>query len=220
MDTKERIIDLLSSTRRKGIDKLIAWLIKAGFFEAPASTMFHGSYEGGLAKHSLAVHDEMIALGDLKLDKKSGYGQMAIKVKPENIVIATLLHDICKIGAYQRTKKSDGWANNRAKEKGHAKLSIKRIKKFIKLDKIEELMIRFHMGIYGLNEFHEDEDNPNGEYLLRGDHSMDEQLGKEESSKRRYGKSLANVYYHNPIVKVMSICDELATLKEKAKTTE
>ena len=41
-------------------------------------------------------------------------------------------------------------------------------------------------------------------------------MTKEESQKARYGKSLANVWYHNPIVKLMSICDELATMEEKA----
>lgn len=192
-----------------------------GFFEAPASSRFHGSYAGGLADHSLKVYERLlIAYAPLKLDKKSGYGQMAIKIKPENLIIATLLHDLCKINAYVRTKADDGWTNNRDKEKGHAKLSISRIKKLIELDKLEEMMIRYHMGVYGLHEFQDKEGDPNGEYLLRGDHSKDEGLTKEESSKRRYGKSLANAWYHNPIVKLMYFCDEIATLEAKAEEGE
>ena len=197
---------------------MIAYLADEGFFEAPASSRFHGSYEGGLAVHCLRVYELMEAsVGSYKLDEKASYGQMPIKLKPENIIIATLLHDVCKIGAYVRTKKDDGWTNNRNKDKGHAKLSIFRIKKYIELEKIEEMMIRFHMGVYGLFEFQDREGDPNGEYPLRGDHSKDEGLNKEESSKKRYGKSLANACFHNPVVKMMSICDELATFEEKAK---
>ena len=141
---------------------------------------------------------------------------MPMKIKPENLVIAGLLHDLCKIGAYVRTKSDDGWTNNRNKEKGHARLSISRIKKFIELEKLEEMMIRYHMGIYGLFEFHDKEGDPNGEYHLRGDHSKDEGLTKEESQAARYGKSLANAWFHNPAVKVMSFCDNIATLREQA----
>ena len=217
--TEEHIVALLESTNREGMDQLIAYLKMEGFFTAPASLRFHGSYDGGLAKHSLDLYKKVVELiATLKIDKKATYGQMPIKVKHENIIIACLTHDICKIGAYQRTKKDDGWTNNRNKDKGHAKLSIERIKENIKLEKIEEMMIKFHMGLYGCVEFQDTEDNPNGEYHLRGDHSQDDKLSKEESSKRRYGKSLSNATFHNPICKIMSIADELVTFEEKAKT--
>lgn len=217
-NTEEHIIALLESTKREGMDQLIGYLKMEGFFTAPASSRFHGSYKGGLAKHSLDVYNRVNDYHYfLKLDKKATYGQMPIKLKPENIIIACLSHDTCKIGAYQRTKKGDGWTNNRNKEKGHAKLSISRIKENIKLEKIEEMMIRFHMGIYGLIEFQDTPDNINGEYNLRGDHSMDGSMTKEESQKMRYGKSMSNAYFHNPICKIMSIADELACMEEKAK---
>ena len=217
-NTEEYIVALLESTNREGMDQMIGYLKMEGFFTAPASTRFHGSYEGGLAKHSLDVYKKVVELiAVLKIDTKSGFGMMPIKVKHENIIIAGCLHDVCKIGAYQVTKKGDGWANNSKKDKGHAKLSITRIKENIKLEKIEEMMIRFHMGIYGLIEFQDNPENVNGEYNLRGDHSMDGSMTKEESSKMRYGKSMSNAYFHNPICKIMSIADELATLEEKAK---
>ena len=218
VETEEKIIELLQSTGREGIHKLIEYLRESGFFEAPASSRFHGCYEGGLAAHSLRVFELLEPLVDeYKLSKKTGYGQMPMKIKEENVIIACLLHDLNKIGAYVRTKADDGWTYSKDKEKGHAKLSIARIKKFIELEKIEEMMIKYHMGIYGLFEFQDKPGDPNGEYHLRGDHSKDDALTKEESSKRRYGKSLANVWYHNPIVKVMAICDELATFEEKSK---
>ena len=42
-------------------------------------------------------------------------------------------------------------------------------------------------------------------------------MTREESKAARYGKSMANAWYHNPIVKMMYFCDEIATLEEKAK---
>jgi hypothetical protein len=220
---KESIISLLLGTKREGMDKLIQYLIDEGFFTAPASTRFHGCHYGGLAEHSYGVYTLLNELSaNIKIDEKVGYGQMPIKITHNNLIIAGLLHDLCKIGAYQRTKKDDGWANNSKKDKGHAKLSITRIKKFIDLNKIEEMMIRFHMGMYGCIEFQDDPENINGEYHLRGDTTpeMKKAMSPEEKKldqKRRYGKSLSNAYYHNPICKIMSIADELETARAKAK---
>jgi 23S rRNA maturation-related 3'-5' exoribonuclease YhaM len=193
METKQTIIDLLLSVKREGIDNLIDYLCKSDFFEAPASAKYHGACVGGLAKHSLNVYSNL----------KDFQKRLTLDCPGEGIIIAALLHDVCKIGAYVRTKADDGWTNNRDKEKGHALLSIERIKKHIQLTEIEELMIKYHMGVYGLNEY----DEKSGEYPLRGDES--------KSKEERYGKSLANAWYHNPIVKIMYFCDELATLQEK-----
>lgn len=43
MTNKERFIELLRSTKREGIEKLIDFLEKTDFFTAPASTRFHSS---------------------------------------------------------------------------------------------------------------------------------------------------------------------------------
>lgn len=59
-------------------------------------------------------------------------------------------------------------------------------------------------------------DAKNGEYHLRGDHRACHGMSKEESQAFRYGKSYANATFHNPIVKLMYFCDEIATLREKA----
>lgn len=49
MTNKERFIELLRSTKREGIEKLIDFLEKTDFFTAPASTRFHMSCEGRTA---------------------------------------------------------------------------------------------------------------------------------------------------------------------------
>ena len=207
MSTRQQIIGLLTSTKRSGIEPLIKYLVDEGFFESPASTKFRGCYTGGLADHSLAVYEK---LHQLCLVVEPGvardYGQQPLPVTPDNIIIAALLHDICKIGAYIPTpgvKKP--YKGNRQKPKGHALLSIERIKKYIELTELEELMIKYHMGPYGTFEF----GSYCSEYPIRGDKSL--------NPTDRRGKSLANAWYHNPIVKLMYFCDELATLEEKAK---
>ena len=179
---KDIIIQLLKSTERKGMEDLIAALHIGAFFTAPASTKYHGCYEGGLAEHSYNVYDLLASAND----------ELKLKCSPESIIIAALLHDVCKIGAYTGIKKPYGW--NRNQPKGHAILSLERIKKFIELTELEEKMIRYHMGVYGLTEF----DLKKGEYPLRNE-------------------GLANVWFHHPVVKVMYFCDELATLQEKTR---
>lgn len=64
MTNKERFIELLRSTKREGIEKLIDFLEKTDFFTAPASTRFHMSCEGGLLQHSLNVYDCLVNLGN------------------------------------------------------------------------------------------------------------------------------------------------------------
>jgi len=206
-NTEEKIIQLLTSTNRKGMDAMIGYLKAEGFFEAPASTKFHGAYPGGLANHSLRVYELLTGFNNmLMLGTGTGSGQEPLPLTQENITIAALLHDVCKIGAYIGIKKPYKW--NRGQPKGHALLSIARIKEYIELTEIEELIITYHMGVYGLNEFYKEDDWQSGEFPLRGDES--------KSKEERRGKSLANAWYHNPVVKVMYFCDEIATLEEKA----
>lgn len=54
---KEECINLLKGINREGMDKLIEFLENSDFFKAPASTRFHGSWEGGLLAHSMKVYE-------------------------------------------------------------------------------------------------------------------------------------------------------------------
>jgi len=184
MSRKDEIIELLKSTNRTGMDNLINWLIENGFFESPGSTKFHGCYTGGLADHSYNVYELL----------KEMNAKYALGCPDESVIIAALLHDVCKVGAYLGNSKPYQW--NRSQPKGHAALSIERIKQFVELTELEELMIKFHMGVYGLDEF----EPGKGEYPLRGG-------------------GMANAWFHHPIVKVMYFCDEFSTFKEKLAET-
>ncbi len=193
-ERREIIGELLISTGRENISKLLGYLECDGFFESPASTRFHSCYEGGLAEHSLGVY-ELLAKYYEGFKLSHGFGAITLPVVKENVIIAGLLHDVCKIGAYLGNVTPYKW--NRAQPKGHAMLSLIRIAKYIELEPIEEMMIKFHMGPYGLFEF----EPGKGEYPLRGD--------KTKSKEEKYGQSLMNAWYHNPIVKLMYFCDEL-----------
>jgi len=192
MTDKETIIAILESVDHAGMPKLLTYLDESGFYTSPASTKYHGCYHGGLAKHSLNVFGLVVGFNQ----------QFKFEVSNAEIAVACLLHDVCKIGAYLGGRKPYSW--NRDQPKGHARLSIERIKKHILLTELEELMIRYHMGVYGLNEFEE----RSGEYPLR--------TAKGPTPYTNNEQSLANAWYHHPIIKLMYFCDELATFSEKA----
>lgn len=204
---KNKVICLLNSVKREGIIQLMNWLDASDYFTAPASIRFHGCYPGGLTDHCLAVYDKMSyftgPLGIFKPDTSMGKKPLPINI--DNVIIAAICHDLCKVDAYI-SKDDGGYKRNPQKPKGHAKLSIQRVSEFIKLEQIEEMMIRFHMGPY----FSVEMDSKVGEYHLL---SQDPEASKED----RYGESLRNAWYHNPAVKFFYIADELATQAEKAK---
>jgi len=133
-EIQERIESLLRNTEREGIENLIEYLKKEEFFTSPGSTKYHGCYNGGLAKHSLNVFERVRqANEDFKLD-----------IDYHSIVITCLLHDVCKVGAYLGTEKPYRW--NRQQPCGHAKLSIDRIKQFIQLTELEEMLTDIGFG--------------------------------------------------------------------------
>lgn len=203
METKETILELLRSTNREGMEGLISYLENSGFFTSPASSKFHGCHPGGLAEHSLKVYvylQTFYVQFKSKLTEASQSGQIVLPITAENLKISALLHDVCKIGAYIDTG-TGHYKWNRAQPVGHAVLSVKRIRDCIQLEELEIMLIRFHMGVYGLFEF----EQKSGEYPLRGNQELDKAA--------KYGQSLANAWYHNPIVKLMYFCDELSTFE-------
>ena len=89
----EEFRNLISSINRDGIDNLMNFIEKTDFYTAPASTRFHGSYEGGLLEHSMKVYEI--------LKHKVEYSIMNIDVSEDTLKIIALLHDICKVNFYK-----------------------------------------------------------------------------------------------------------------------
>ena len=81
---------LLMSTGRTGIDKVIEYLRKTDFYDAPASAKYHSNYETGLLDHSLMVYSIAEAFFEkMKLIDP----ELAITIPEESIIISALLHD-------------------------------------------------------------------------------------------------------------------------------
>lgn len=164
MDTKKNQQEfeaLLRSTGREGIEYVIEDLEKDGFFEAPASSSHHLNIQGGLCQHSLNVCKAGLMIWEgLKTLDPSGVNN----AKRESVIIATLLHDVCKTDIYKRTVKkrknklgqwedSEGYrVSYKDFPMGHGEKSvIMLLCSGLELHDDEMLAIRWHMGAWGIN---------------------------------------------------------------------
>lgn len=101
-EIKDEFISLLKSTAREGIDYVIEDLEKLGFFEAPASSKHHLDCEGGLAAHSLNVCKAGLMLREQMIAMKP---EMKDYMPKNSVIIASLLHDVCKADIYKKAVK-------------------------------------------------------------------------------------------------------------------
>lgn len=160
-DNKQRFISIVKSEiSRAGIDKLMDYLTeKSDFFTAPASTRFHGSYDGGLAQHSLNVYD---CLKDY-LTRPRTKELYKMDFSGETVAIAGLFHDICKTDVYKRgtrNVKNDMGVWEQVPTYffednlpyGHGEKSVYMITGFMRLTREEAFAIRYHMGFSGTEE--------------------------------------------------------------------
>lgn len=115
-------------------------LDKIGFFTAPASTKYHGAYEGGLFDHSLATAEALVELTE-KLDLKWE--------RPESPYIVGMFHDLCKCDNYVKDFETDKYIYNPdIIIPGHGEKSVMILQKYIALTDEEIACIRWHMGAY------------------------------------------------------------------------
>ena len=114
-----------------------------GFFIAPASTKYHGNYEGGLFDHSYEVTKALVDLTN-KLDLK-----WKRKYSP---YIVGMFHDLCKCDDYYFDNESHTFKKKDVILNGHGEKSIMMTQKIIDLTEEEILCIRWHMGAYDEKE--------------------------------------------------------------------
>ena len=158
---KEEFVSLLNSTERPGIDDVIKDLEELGFFEAPASAGHHLNVAGGLVEHSLNTCKAALAVFE-GMQKIEPY--LKREVKRESIIIASLLHDVCKSDIYKRSvkrrKTSFGtWEDAEGYKltyknfpMGHGEKSLVMLLcSGLELYDNEMLAIRWHMGAWGIN---------------------------------------------------------------------
>ncbi len=146
---KEEFIKLLRDTNREGIEDLIQFLEKTDFFKAPASTRYHGNYEGGLVEHSMKVYEI--------LKSKVSNSSLELNVSDDTVILVALLHDICKTNYYKvdyRNAKNERgewekvpyYTTDDSIPYGHGEKSVMMITEYMKLTSEEKYAIRWHMG--------------------------------------------------------------------------
>lgn len=141
---------------RDGIKELMFWLDQTDFYTSPASTKYHGAFEGGLVQHSLNVYRYLKALCRFfKLNTVSN----------ESIAIVSLFHDLCKVGTYKTELRWRKNANNQweqyetyGKEEkfaygGHGSKSVYLVQSFMKLTPDEASAINCHMGQWEATQY-------------------------------------------------------------------
>lgn len=140
---KDNIIAMLLSTKRDGMENVVKYLDDSGFFIVPSSINRHHNWQGGLAEHSLGVYQ--IA------QKEAG------DLPKESVIIAGLLHDVCKAEKLYYDK--DGILHHRQTHiYGHGYRSVKILQQCgLELMEDERLAIRWHMGGHHARENERDD---------------------------------------------------------------
>lgn len=88
-DTRERVLSLLKSVNRKGMDTVINTLDEKGYFDARCYG--HHKYKGGMADHALEVYDYMKA-------------KASSSIPEDSLVIMALFHDYGKAAGGRKYK--------------------------------------------------------------------------------------------------------------------
>ena len=132
-------------------DDMMEYLTAYGFFTAPASTKYHGNYEGGLLEHSYMVTKFLLTLTQ---------DNHLIWRKARSPFIVGMFHDLCKIDQYRHPASDlvvDGmllpdpskWEYNPdTLLKGHGDKSVMLLSQFYTLTEEEIMCIRYHMGAF------------------------------------------------------------------------
>lgn len=158
---KQLFVETLTSTNRKGIDKVLAKLDESGFYDAPASSKFHLSCKGGLLEHSVNVYKAAIMLREQAIQAQP---DLEVQLPLDSVAICTLLHDTCKTDIYKEgilsRKNADGyWEKyvgfqvdyNMGIPLGHGEKSVIMLLSWgLELKPEEMLAIRWHMTAWDL----------------------------------------------------------------------
>ena len=141
-EDRKKLFKYFMSDALLSVEEVIGTLDDVGFFTAPASTKYHGNYEGGLFDHSYAVACKLCEM----TDKMELSWERAASPK-----IVGMLHDVCKCDSYIKNM-DDTYSHNKKKLlAGHGDASVilcQAIECLPALTTEEILCIRYHMGAY------------------------------------------------------------------------
>lgn len=156
MDLKQEYLSIIDrDIKREGTRELTEWLANTDFFEAPASTRYHGAFEGGLVLHSLNVYHQLKKLCEVYDCNASN----------ESIAIVSLFHDLCKVYYYKVEMRWRKDANNQWEQYptwkheedfaygGHGSKSVYMVQTFMRLTPEEASAINCHMGQFDATQY-------------------------------------------------------------------
>ena len=147
-NNKQEFINILRSTRRDGVERVLKELDNIGFYEAPAASKKHLAFEGGLVEHSLTVYHVLLKLAE---DMRTLRPDMAIN--EDSLKIIALLHDVCKATRYRwNTEKKEYELDYSVMPVGHGEKSVIMLLRMgLELRDDEIMAIRWHMGAWDLS---------------------------------------------------------------------
>ncbi|MBQ0155495.1 MAG: HD domain-containing protein [Bacteroidales bacterium] len=158
---KNEFLELLRSTGRD-VEDMIEELESNGFMEAPASAGHHLNVAGGLVEHSLNTCKSALAIWE---GMKTLNPSLEKSTPKDSVIIAALLHDVCKSDVYFRTvkqkknKATGTWEESEGYKvsyknfpMGHGEKSVIMILPFLELTDAEMLAIRWHMGAWSIDK--------------------------------------------------------------------
>ena len=147
----------LQTILRKGNAEFLSWLSDTDFFHAPASSKYHGNYDGGLCEHSLAVYRNLRNM----IDKLDPYF-----ASDESIALVSLYHDACKINLYEKylryvkNDKTGEWEQVECYKifdpmsfGAHGAKSMYMVMHFMNLSVTEATAILHHMGAWDKSDY-------------------------------------------------------------------
>lgn len=182
-DPAQKIRGILSLVEREGMKELCEFLEKTDFYTAPASAKHHLNRPGGLVQHHWNITWNLF-------QKNIHY---ALRLPLDSVILIGALHDACKIGLYDKQLDGSYKYDYSVLKRGHGKLSVERIEKFITLTEQERDAIRFHMNLFYAEETHESYYTP--EYTVR----------ELQDSIKKY-----------PLTQIFASCDMECTCMEDA----
>ena len=129
METKERIIETLRSTKRENIETVISYMENHHFFDRGCHR--HHKYDGGLADHAWQTYQ---LAKQLEADNKRLHPNVPL-LDSDSLAICALLHDFCDCKGLPHIK-------------GHGYRSAMMLKELgFHLNDDEFLAIRYHMSL-------------------------------------------------------------------------
>lgn len=184
---KDRVVELLRSTGIEDMDYFLEELERSGYFTAPASMKNHLCFEGGLMCHSLNVCEAALELKKLLMVSRPDIFE---KVSDESIIVASLLHDMCKADIYVRKRaahtefgQAEFGTTPGSLPIGHGEKSVVMLLQMgLGLTDAEICAIRWHMGAWCVNQ--------------------------ADSEERQYFRAAENRY---PLVTLIQLADTIAS---------